>query len=165
MAIEIVSLGEYVYDDCHLSGQDSRDILDLLVPQINELLKDLSKNPPVLTSEDIAEVLVQDEEMIFVAAAVDNTDPENPKLVGMASIFIYQKFMRKTGLVEDVVVKEDYQGQRLGQRLMEKLIEVAKERGVEVIELTSNPKRVAAQALYLKLGFKKRETDAFQLKL
>ena len=44
-------------------------------------------------------------------------------------------------------------------------IEIAREKGAQNISLTSNPIREAANRLYLRVGFKKRETNAYQMKL
>ncbi len=171
MSVVIKSLAEHVYDGFHTREEVGGDDLHILLPQINSLLKELKKlsgspdsSPaPELIASDVYNVILQ--EGSFVAAAIDEADPENPRLVGMASIFVYSKFMRRTGLIDDVVVDEAHQRRGLASKLTEELIEYARKSGVAVIELTSNPKRVGARALYLKLGFVKKETDTFQLKL
>jgi ribosomal protein S18 acetylase RimI-like enzyme len=48
---------------------------------------------------------------------------------------------------------------------MLRAIEIAREKGAKNISLTSNPMREAANRLYLRVGFKKRETNAYQMKL
>jgi hypothetical protein len=48
---------------------------------------------------------------------------------------------------------------------MWRAVEVAREKGAGNISLTSNPMREAANRLYLRVGFKKRETNSYQLKL
>ena len=50
----------------------------------------------------------------------------------------------------------------IGHKLVEKAIEICKERGVFSIRLTSNPKRCQARDIYLKLGFKIKDTDLFE---
>jgi ribosomal protein S18 acetylase RimI-like enzyme len=46
-----------------------------------------------------------------------------------------------------------------------RLIALAREYDAEKIELTSNPKRTAANHLYRKLGFKLRETNHYRMTL
>ncbi len=114
---------------------------------INELLPQLSKKAENITKERLKRILSQ--QGIFVATAFIGD-----LFFGMASIHFRETFMRTVGVIEDVVVDEFYNGMGFGQKLNKMLIEKAKKRGVEYIELTSKPKRKAAIALYKKLGFK-----------
>ncbi len=68
-------------------------------------------------------------------------------------------------IIEDVVVDNAARGQGIGEALMRRAIELAREKGAQNISLTSNPMREAANRLYLRVGFKKRETNAYQMKL
>ena len=68
-------------------------------------------------------------------------------------------------MVEDVIVDGSARGQGVGEALVQRAIELAKEKGVGTIALTSSPFREAANRLYVKVGFTKRETNAYQLKL
>ncbi|MEI2624281.1 MAG: GNAT family N-acetyltransferase [Giesbergeria sp.] len=56
-------------------------------------------------------------------------------------------------------------GQGIGEALMQRAIEIAREKGAGNISLTCNPMREAANRLYQRMGFKKRETNAYQIKL
>jgi len=87
------------------------------------------------------------------------------KLVGIGWIFPRRTLLRKQAVVEDMIVNGDYRGQGLGEKILRDLIKWAKKEGVEVIELTTNPKRVAANSLYKKVGFKLHETNHYLLKL
>jgi ribosomal protein S18 acetylase RimI-like enzyme len=53
-------------------------------------------------------------------------------------------------------------GQGIGDALMKYAIDLVCEKGAQNISLTSNPMREAANRLYLWVGFKKRETNAYQ---
>jgi len=63
-----------------------------------------------------------------------------------------------------VIVDENYEGRGVGKKLMYKSIEIAQENDVKQLDLTSQPKREAAQFLYEKVGFKKRETNNWRYK-
>ena len=85
-------------------------------------------------------------------------------IVGCASLCV---FYSPTGCkvhVEDVVVLSSYRGRQLGRCLMEHLISYAQTEfpGADVY-LTSRPQRVAANALYQALGFRRRETNVYKL--
>lgn len=116
--------------------------------EINNLLKQLSDSPPKLFWGQIGEILSQPNFNLVILE-----EPQTGEIVGMASLVVSSTFMRITGQVEDVVVDERYRGRHLGEMLMKYLISIAKVKKCSCISLTSNPKRVAANAMYQKMGF------------
>lgn len=96
----------------------------------------------------------------FIVVAKDGA-----RIVGMGLLCITVRIGRRTGQVEDVVVDGDYRGKGLGKTLMQALIALARKKKLKAIYLTSRPARVAANALYQKIGFEKKETNAYCLKL
>lgn len=138
-----------------------------LAEEINALLPTLTSKPSLLTPEQLYEVLNQDFFYLVLCR-----DKKTGCLAGMASIYFVCTLLAKKGYVEDVVVHGDYQGRGLGAALMRRLIELAENfcaQGVQFgrhyVDLTSNPTREAANALYQKLGFVKREVNAYRLHL
>jgi len=87
------------------------------------------------------------------------------KLIGMGWIFPRQTLLRRQAVVEDMIVDENYRGKGLGRKILLDLIKWAKDQGVEVVELTTNPKRVAANELYKSVGFTLHPTNHYLLKL
>lgn len=67
--------------------------------------------------------------------------------------------------VESVVVSSRYRGRGCGKELMTAMIDKAKELNVHHIQLTSNPKRVAANQMYQNIGFGKYETNCYKMEL
>lgn len=90
---------------------------------------------------------------------------EGGKFIGMGWIFLRQTMLRKQAVIEDMIVDENQRGKGLGEKILLDLIGWAKKQGVEVVELTTNPKRIAANALYQKIGFKLHETNHYLLNL
>lgn len=86
---------------------------------------------------------------------------DGEKLIGMGWIFPRQTLLRKQAVVEDMIVDSNYRGKGLGKELLNDLVIWAGNNGVEMIELTSNPKRVAANELYKKYGFKLHPTNHY----
>lgn len=86
-------------------------------------------------------------------------------LIGMGWIFPRQTALRKQAVVEDMIVDEAYRGKGLGRALLTALVKWAKKEGVEMIELTSNPKRLAANGLYQKFGFMLHPTNHYLYKV
>ena len=67
--------------------------------------------------------------------------------------------------VESVVVSSKYRGRGYGKELMTAMIDAAKNLNVHHIQLTSNPKRMAANQLYQNLGFERYETNCYYMVL
>lgn len=65
--------------------------------------------------------------------------------------------------VESVVVSSQYRGRGYGKELMTAMIDTARNLNVHHIQLTSNPKRVAANQMYQKLGFERYETNCYKM--
>lgn len=135
---------------------------------INNLLSQLSQNTTPLTHEYLFRILSSS--FIFLARmsgyeedASKSLDPK--EVIGMAwlvPIVIPSSFY---GRVEDVVVDEKYRGHGIANKLMEAIIKSSKDMGLKHLDLTSSPKRVAANHLYRKLGFETRETNVYRLPL
>jgi ribosomal protein S18 acetylase RimI-like enzyme len=128
------------------------DIAKLLV----QVRSGSGERPPSMS--ELKEVLKERNTLIMVAKEVD-------RIVGMALLCITARIGRKTGQVEDVVVDGEYRGKGIGKTLMQELINLARKKKLKEIYLTSRPARVAANALYQKMGFIKKETNAYCLKL
>ena len=66
--------------------------------------------------------------------------------------------------LEDVVVDEQARGQGLGDAIVQYAIDYARKLGTKKLDLTSVPERVAANKLYRKWGFIRRETNVYRLR-
>ena len=80
----------------------------------------------------------------------------------MLTVGIYISPTGKKAWIEDVVVDESYRGKGIGQMLMNFAVDYVKQMKVSVLMLTSNPSRIAANKLYVKLGFEKKETNVYR---
>jgi len=129
---------------------------------INELLPQLhtstaNAGDPIATQADL-DTISSDKDVIFAVAR------DSSKVIGMAAGYVIVKFGKKIGYIEEVVVSEAYRGQGIGRKLLELIIEEAKKAKVRQLYLTSREGRTAANSLYQKLGFEKRETNNYRLK-
>jgi len=78
------------------------------------------------------------------------------KIVASASIFLEQKFIHNGGIVahlEDVVVDQYYRGAQLGKKLIDNVVEIAKNSGAYKIIADCKPELIS---FYSKNGFEKR---------
>ena len=99
-------------------------------------------------ADEIFEKINSNPDHIVVIAEV------NGKIVGTTTLLIEPKFIHKGGLVghiEDVVVDKNFQGQKIGEKIMKHLLEYAKNRGCykTILDSTDDVK-----PFYEKLGFK-----------
>jgi len=78
------------------------------------------------------------------------------RLVAVALLKVSYDWRKCVGDIEYVLVDKDFRGggRGLGRALMEHLLEQAREVGVTLVKLVSEPVREDARALYMKLGFK-----------
>jgi ribosomal protein S18 acetylase RimI-like enzyme len=82
-------------------------------------------------------------------------------IIGMGCLATYLVPTGKRAVIEDVVVDEKYRHSGIGESLVRKLMDLARSEGAPGVSLTSNPRRVAANRLYVRLGFKLRSTNAY----
>ena len=68
-------------------------------------------------------------------------------------------------LMDYVCVKEEFRGRKVGEELIKKAEEIAREEQAIYIQLTCNYNRKIAHHLYEKCGFIKRESDVFRKEL
>lgn len=67
--------------------------------------------------------------------------------------------------IEAVVVSSKCRGRGYGKEMISALIEAAKGFRAHHIQLTSNPRRVAANRLYQAMGFERYETNCYKLEI
>ena len=90
---------------------------------------------------------------------------EDDELVGMLTIATYISPTGKKAWIEDVVVDEIYRGRGFAKELISYAIDWARRHDIPILMLTSNPKRVAANQLYPKMLFQRRETNVYRMDL
>lgn len=84
---------------------------------------------------------------------------------GMLTLGYYTSPTGMKAWIEDVVVAPAFQGQGIGKTLVEHAIRFASSAGADLLMLTSNPSRVAANRLYQALHFERKETNVYRMKL
>jgi len=126
--------------------------------QINSLLAQLSSSGKTISEPALSSLLKDDHTQIIVCK-------DAGKIIGMGSVVVINIPTGLTARIEDVVVDEVYRGKGVGRQLMLELINCAQSQGALSIELTSRPQREAANALYQKLGFQRKDTNVYRMKL
>lgn len=139
------------------STQPSEELLLAL----QKLLPQLGVHKVAPTPEELAALVASDGSILLVAREPD----EKGRIVGMLSLTLYRVPTGMRSIVEDVVVDESMRRQGVGEALVRRAIELAREAGASGVALTSNPQREAANRLYQSLGFELRKTNAYFYKL
>ncbi len=129
-----------------------------LYEAFQRLVPQLTNNNPPPSLNDLADLVRDSSSTLMVARN------EKQEIVGALTLAVYRVPTGIRSIIEDVIVDTSARGQGIGEALMQRAIEIAKEKGAGNISLTSNPLRESANRLYLRVGFKKRETNAYQMK-
>ncbi len=132
---------------------------DELWEAFQRLVPQLTNNNPPPAFDDLA-ALVQDAASTLMVARDDEG-----VIIGALSLTVYRVPTGIRSIVEDVIVDISARGQGIGEALMLRAVELAREKGASNISLSSNPARVAANQMYVKMGFQKRNTNAYKMNL
>ncbi len=129
-----------------------------LVDGLNRLLPQLSNSAEPITLVSLSQMLSSDAVTLF-AARLDG------RIIGTLTLVIFPIPSGRRAWIEDVVVDQKSRGNGVGDALTRAAIEHARTVQVRSVDLTSRPTREAANALYVKLGFQRRETNVYRLSL
>jgi ribosomal protein S18 acetylase RimI-like enzyme len=125
-----------------------------LIPQLG-----VHKVPP--PQQELIALLNAEGSTILVAREPD----ENGEIVGILSLTVYRVPTGIRSIIEDVVVDQKMRRRGIGEALVRRAIELAREAGASGVALTSNPQREAANQLYQAMGFELRKTNPYFYKL
>jgi ribosomal protein S18 acetylase RimI-like enzyme len=126
--------------------------LHLLIPQ-------LSSSTPPPTAYELESVVGSPTTTLFVARDVDQ------RIIGVLSLAVFRVPTGVRAVIEDVVVDEAARGLGAGAALTEAALAHAEREGARTVDLTSRPSREAANRLYQRLGFERRETNVYRRQL
>jgi ribosomal protein S18 acetylase RimI-like enzyme len=123
---------------------------------VSRFLPQLSSDAGLLSRQYFKNILASESIHLFFARL------DKKQIIGMLTIATYNT---PTGIkvwIEDVVVDESHRGKGIGRELMLFAIDYSRSLGAKNINLTSRPSRIAANELYIKLGFKKYDTNLYR---
>lgn len=137
-----------------------------------DILKKADLNPIVQNQiSNLFEQLGGDKKQINLNEIIDGKNQitiaycsENDRIIGIALMCNYTVISGKKGWIEDVVVNFEYRGKGIGRKLMNKLIEIGKEKKLTEILLFTEDHRKPAINLYTDLGFKVKDSRIYRIK-
>jgi ribosomal protein S18 acetylase RimI-like enzyme len=130
-----------------------------IVEAVEKLVPQLSRSNPPPGESELGEVVASPATDLFIALADDGT------IVGMSTLAVFRIPTGMRAWIEDVVVDESARRQGVGEALTAAMVERARARGCVTVDLTSRPSRDAANQLYQKHGFQRRDTNVYRYDL
>jgi ribosomal protein S18 acetylase RimI-like enzyme len=83
-------------------------------------------------------------------------------VLGTLTLVVYRIPTGVRAAIEDVVVDQAARGRGVGEALTQTALEQAAKQGARTVDLTSRPSREAANRLYERAGFERRETNIWR---
>jgi ribosomal protein S18 acetylase RimI-like enzyme len=121
-----------------------------LIPQLG-----IHKIAP--TFEEVSRLLQSDSCVLLAAREPGAGDP----IAGILCLTVYRVPSGVRSIIEDVIVDEKMRRRGIGEALLRRAIDLARQAGAGGVALTSNPQREAANRLYESLGFTLRKTNSY----
>ncbi len=141
----------------HIERQTA--VTDELLEAFRRLMPQLSSSNPAPTRAELGEMIGSPAITLLVAR-----DDEG-EIVGSLTLAMFRIPTGRRAWIEDVVVDGAQRGRGIGEALTRAALAVAKAAGATTVDLTSRPSREAANRLYQRVGFEKRETNVYRYKL
>jgi ribosomal protein S18 acetylase RimI-like enzyme len=142
--------------DAAIAQADAVD--DELVEAFARLIPQLSSSSPPPTAEHLAAIVESPDTVLFLARL-------DGRIVGALTLAFYRIPTGLKSWIEDVVVDEAAGRRGIGEALNRAALDEARRRGAKDVSLTSRPSREAANRLYQRIGFERRETNLYRYSL
>ena len=126
-----------------------------LIQEVNNLLAQLSTRKPQIDVTILQQIIDSPDTHLYIYY-------KEGKEAGMLTLASYLVPTGRKWWIEDVVVDERYRGCGIGQALVENAALEVHNHGGGSLLLTSRPSREAANRLYQRAGFEKRETNVYK---
>lgn len=129
---------------------------------INFLNKELSPDKNIIKTLDEIHFAVSKPNSSFVVC-IEDLDGRKT-IVSMGSIHFFDTSTERKAVFENIVRHSGQRGKKIGHKITQALLGIAKNLNVKEINLTSGTHRVAAQALYKELGFEIPDSIPFRIR-
>jgi ribosomal protein S18 acetylase RimI-like enzyme len=134
---------------------------DELIAAFGRLIPQLSQTAAVPTPDVIRQIVEADTNTVLIARDLRN----NALIVGTLTLVVFRIPTGIRAWIEDVVVDETMRGRGVGEVLSREAIRRAAASGALTVDLTSRPSRDAANRLYQRLGFTRRDSNVYRYTL
>ncbi len=139
--------------------EEPKELSEELLAGVRRLCAELAPDAAPLTPARLREILAGEACRLLVARGAAGD------VAGMALLASYPIPTGRRFWIEDVAVAPAARGQGIGEALVRRALELARAAGAETVDLTCRPARAAANRLYQRLGFVRRETNVYRYHL
>jgi len=131
---------------------------DDVIAACHRLIPQLSASSKPITRLEMQEIIDSESTVLFAARS-------DGEIVGLLTLAVFRIPTALRAWIEDVVVDERARGKGVGEALNQAALLEAKRRGAKTVDLTSRPSREAANRLYRRIGFVRRDTNVYRYDL
>lgn len=136
--------------------EEATSVTPELVAAFRQLTPQLSRSAPAPGGAELAEMVRSPATILLMAR-----DPEKG-LVGSLTLVLFRIPTGVRAWIEDVVTDEAARGRGVAEILCREALNRASAAGARTVDLTSRPSREAANRLYRRLGFVRRDTNVYR---
>jgi len=127
-----------------------------IVAAVGALVGQLSSSAPAPSAAQIEALVASTATRLLLARDAQG------RIAGMLTLAVFPIPTGVRAWIEDVVVDEGARGRGLAAALSQEALRLALASGARTVDLTSRPDREAANRLYARLGFRRRETNVYR---
>ena len=136
--------------------EEAAEVSEELMVAMAGLVGQLSRSSPPPSAAEVEEIVGSPGSFLLLARDADGT------IVGTLTLALFRIPTGLRAWIEDVVVDQAARGRGVGAALTNAAIRLANHHGARTVDLTSRPDREAANRLYQRLGFVRRETNVYR---
>ncbi len=129
-----------------------------LCAAVAQLIPQLSSSAPPPAMSELHRIIEDPATTLLLAK-------EGDRVVGMLTLAVFTVPTGVRAWIEDVVVDDGARGAGVASALVQSALDHADGQGARTVDLTSRPQREAANRLYVRLGFERRETNVYRRSL
>jgi len=129
---------------------------DEVVRAFGRLLPQLTRSADALDADAVRELVAWPGNRVLVARL-------DGAIVGALTLVTFPTPTGWRARIEDVVVDQAARGRGAGAALTQEAVRLARTAGARTVDLTSRPSRQAANRLYERLGFERRDSNVYRL--
>ncbi len=133
-----------------------REVTHDVVAAVARLVPQLSSSAQPPDESALRELVDNSTSALYLALGAGGS------VVGMLTLVTYRLPTGIRAVIEDVVVDEGARGAGVASALVSTALEEASRRGARYVDLTSRPQREAANNLYERMGFERRQTNVYR---
>jgi len=137
------------------------DVTDEVLNAVRRLVPEIGSHKVVPSRDELTALIKSEASTLWIARYPDASG----EIVGMLTISLYRVPTGLRSIIEDVAVDSNHRRKGIARALMDAALEFARAAGADGVALTSNSKHEAANKLYQSMGFERRETNSYFLKL